>query len=918
MPEGSRPSLDELFDKAGLTGETTGAGSDQPAGSTPQLKAAIGTPTSVTVNPQVHEPPGGAPAAPGPSGTGVTLREQTPGPVTATPSSSAGIEKFPEMFHAVLMVESGGHHIDPKTGTVMISPKGAVGIAQIEPEDHPGVNVYDERENLAAGEKELRADFAKYGNWDDALIAYNWGQGNLDAYKKTGRGIHGQPMPQETKNYVPAVEKQLGLSPGLLFVGDRDKTAALDAILDRANKDTGASPGTTDDLRDEALIGGLIGVDKGQIDAGREGADQIEALMSGGVQGYRNLALGPIQTALQNFAPQEWHDEFTKAINAMDQPFQRQSQEHPYAHFAGEVIGTTLGLLTATKIASSIELPSMMTRYMQMATNRLPAMLKAMGIGGFLGGTSYNADPENSNRIGQTIIGISLGAIGHTVAQSITDAFQFVSDRAAIQSFMENLKQNYADLEPSMSKVRDILTGNFKRRMTTRDAKYISRSQAGAPLEGYPSGYAQGGAVEGSIAQTLEDAAAGKIGFDEKSGLVSSTARKVQRDLGLDEQQARLNEWQAKQKQFEQEMRDWQNGKGFPNVAGTPLEKMTPQSRAIFVRQAHEQGLGPAMPVAPEPFEAEPIPASRMAEARRTIERDKRKATSSAQQTQLNLLKQNLDRVAAQQAREAGLDIAGYERAQAAADKYNKENIKPLAEFFGSKKRPMSLADAKELDKADVYNKVLDVIKGKTKDNREAQKRLHDILGPRGREETRKIIFNDMLSNARTSQHLADYIQKHRIGIEEILGREEAGKLAGLAKVAENMVSEARAQGMFKMVGHHSWLLGFAGVHMAEGEMHSAARLAKAAVYVEVAKAGMRMIQKIPRAMAIVARAEKASPAQMKVMMNQLDQVMSVYSKAQSRVIPQESGGADVGDVAGAGLDVAKEVPSMVYQWATQ
>jgi len=43
-----------------------------------------------------------------------------------------------------------------------------------------------------------------------ALYAYNWGAGNVDAWIKTGRGVNGQEMPQETADYAPAVLARAG------------------------------------------------------------------------------------------------------------------------------------------------------------------------------------------------------------------------------------------------------------------------------------------------------------------------------------------------------------------------------------------------------------------------------------------------------------------------------------------------------------------------------------------------------------------------------------------------------------------------------------------------------------------------------------------------------------------------------------
>ena len=43
------------------------------------------------------------------------------------------------------------------------------------------------------------------GDVREALLRYNWGPGNVDAWKKTGKGVNGQEMPQEAQEYADRV-----------------------------------------------------------------------------------------------------------------------------------------------------------------------------------------------------------------------------------------------------------------------------------------------------------------------------------------------------------------------------------------------------------------------------------------------------------------------------------------------------------------------------------------------------------------------------------------------------------------------------------------------------------------------------------------------------------------------------------------
>lgn len=76
------------------------------------------------------------------------------------------------------------------------SSAGAVGIMQIVPKWHPGVNAYDAKASIAYAGKYLKSLYNQFGTWELALKAYNWGQGNV---RKWLQGQLNQPL--ETKNY---------------------------------------------------------------------------------------------------------------------------------------------------------------------------------------------------------------------------------------------------------------------------------------------------------------------------------------------------------------------------------------------------------------------------------------------------------------------------------------------------------------------------------------------------------------------------------------------------------------------------------------------------------------------------------------------------------------------------------------------
>lgn len=130
--------------------------------------------------------------------------------------ATAEFNLSPELVNAVIMTESGGNQ-----GSV--SPKGATGVMQLMPGTAKdlGVNPNDLEGNIRGGAQYLRQMLDRYdGNLEHALMAYNWGPGNVNAWLKTGKGINGQDVPEETRRYVTSVSKNMR-GPGAK--SDRDR-----------------------------------------------------------------------------------------------------------------------------------------------------------------------------------------------------------------------------------------------------------------------------------------------------------------------------------------------------------------------------------------------------------------------------------------------------------------------------------------------------------------------------------------------------------------------------------------------------------------------------------------------------------------------------------------------------------------------
>lgn len=111
--------------------------------------------------------------------------------------ADAAAEGVPEgMFERQINQES---KFDPNA----VSPSGAIGLAQIIPRFHPTVDPHDPIASLAYAAHWMAQLRATYGSWKRALMAYNWGPGNLE--KWIARGADDSKIRAETRKYLDVI-----------------------------------------------------------------------------------------------------------------------------------------------------------------------------------------------------------------------------------------------------------------------------------------------------------------------------------------------------------------------------------------------------------------------------------------------------------------------------------------------------------------------------------------------------------------------------------------------------------------------------------------------------------------------------------------------------------------------------------------
>ena len=81
-----------------------------------------------------------------------------------------------------------------------LGPQGPMQITAAAAFDVGGGNRFDMQENRLLGRAYLARMYRRYGNWSDALSAYNWGPGNLDAWVAAGRPP--DKLPDDVARYV--------------------------------------------------------------------------------------------------------------------------------------------------------------------------------------------------------------------------------------------------------------------------------------------------------------------------------------------------------------------------------------------------------------------------------------------------------------------------------------------------------------------------------------------------------------------------------------------------------------------------------------------------------------------------------------------------------------------------------------------
>jgi hypothetical protein len=166
------------------------------------------------------EAPGRLPRGNGPNRELVTFADPRDRPVTVLRGSIAqslpGIDLFsaarePDLDRVAFAVDGAesSHGADLRMWRPEFNgPQGPMQVSAAAAIDIGGGNRFDMAENRQLGRAYLAHMYRRYGNWPDAIAAYNWGPGNMDAWIGAGRPRDSFPL--EVEHYRDRVLRDAG------------------------------------------------------------------------------------------------------------------------------------------------------------------------------------------------------------------------------------------------------------------------------------------------------------------------------------------------------------------------------------------------------------------------------------------------------------------------------------------------------------------------------------------------------------------------------------------------------------------------------------------------------------------------------------------------------------------------------------
>lgn len=759
------------------------------------------------------------------SGSKGTIRVRIPG----------GRGLLPSIANGIAFAESGNAHLDDK-GEVKTSKKGARGKMGLMPSSFPGKNIDDEATNVELGTKYAGELYDKYGNWDDALAAYNAGPGRVDKWIAAGRPESGAgSLPNETKEYVPAVLKHVGLS-------DRSPTATVDAkrrltvddMKAMLNGDGTAEAQKPPEGRDPLDLRSEVGTGIDLIDA------PMKVLAHNFVWDALDIPLGIAQTAAEQVNPAAAQQLYDKANALRSQGEGAElSSKHPVIAAIGGALGTTMGIVagggavSAGARGAATALPQV-GRVTSMVGNRLGWLGKGVvggtALGGALGATSLNPTQEQGQRVVEGVAGAIGGALISGIASAIYKGAQQIATREGFRNFVKLVQDNAHDVMAQANDLKARFVNQFDLVQRQKNNLYTLRNRAGEELT---PGFDRE-AMGNPIGEAAQDSRFNGVAIDSRT---SGVARQVDRELGGPEARQLQAEHEAAVKQWEKDTEAWKKSVANLKVGGTAVGD---NPALLKVLEAH--GAIEPPPVHPGEFEPPPVTPEQFAAARQAVQGARARTKDSRVKKQLDDLRSHLEDSARTGAEEAGMDIDEYLAAAKKADRFNKDVYAPIRAMFGDNPRAV--------DPVQFYDRAVKIIEGGRRTfSEEALTRFAAMLGPEGKQALTRVMakrmFDQMNTAGRTAlrraekegprqelvaqaMKVSDYIRARQDALRIVVGRDNTESLMGMANIAEGIARKPDAhRSLYHMLSSHGWLQAIGAARVGEGIFEGSAEKLK-------------------------------------------------------------------------------------------
>jgi hypothetical protein len=179
-----------------------------------------------------------------PSFRPVTVLRGSVAPVPPPAIGLFGPAREADLDRVAFAVEGAesSHGTDPRMWSPeWTAPQGPMQVSAAAAADVGGGNRFDIFENRMLGRGYLALMYRRYGNWPDAIAAYNWGPGNMDAW--IGGGRPSASFPLEVERYRDRVLRSVGLDRALaaLLFGGSGRIPAI-PVLDARPRGVFATP----------------------------------------------------------------------------------------------------------------------------------------------------------------------------------------------------------------------------------------------------------------------------------------------------------------------------------------------------------------------------------------------------------------------------------------------------------------------------------------------------------------------------------------------------------------------------------------------------------------------------------------------------------------------------------------------------